>query len=243
MMTAPALRAGATVRSHRRLVSSRSLSSSLAAQSVSRRIRGYHAGVGRPEGSSAAPGPSPSEGSTPALARDLELIRAWQAGDRAAGATLLDHYRNLVFRACQRCGVRGEDDVLELWQDLVARILSHLPGLEQRVRSSFAGYLIWNVRDLAPRYRRRSSASVPAEPMIDPRATEGVWEAVQHCWEQLPPREHHVFELRFLQGLALGEVADHVGSNANAVAQSIFRLTRRMRACLEGQGFGGGGAS
>ena len=53
-----------------------------------------------------------------ALARDLELIRAWQAGDRTAGATLLDHYRNLVFRACHRTGVRAEDDILELWQEL-----------------------------------------------------------------------------------------------------------------------------
>ena len=175
----------------------------------------------------------------PILVRDRALIQAWVDGDADAGVTLLENYRGLVYRACVRFGVRRDDDVLDLWQELMVRVLGHLQTLAERVRASFAGYLIFNVRDLAVRYRRPPEAESP-EPARDRSGAHEAWDAIQHCWDELPPREHRVFELRYLQGHTLGEVATVLGSNANAIAQAIFRLGHKMRACLEGQGFRGG---
>ncbi len=172
----------------------------------------------------------------PIFERDLALVRAWATGDHHAGVALLDHYRNLVRRACGRFGVRSEDAVADLWQDLVVRVLGHLPTLETRLQRSFAGYLVFHVRDLAG--RRRAAAPAEAdEPAHDPRGARDAWDGIQHCWGRLRGREHRVFELRYLQGKALGEIAELLGSNANAVAQVVFRLARKMRECLEGQGF------
>lgn len=189
---------------------------------------------------SGAPIPDDQEGALdPILGRDRALIDAWVGGDPEAGMTLVENYRGLVYRACVRFGVRGDEDVLDLWQELMVRVLGHLPTLAARVRTSFAGYLIFNVRDLAVRYRQRPETESP-EPAFDRRGAHDAWDAIQHCWDELPPREHRVFELRYLQGHSLGEAAVILGSNANAIAQAIFRLGHKMRACLEGQGFRGG---
>jgi RNA polymerase sigma factor (sigma-70 family) len=178
----------------------------------------------------------------PAIERDLDLIARWQQGDTAAGVELMDHYAGLVRLVARRCGVRGDRDLLDLWQDLLVRVLQHLPDLEQRVHSSFAGYLAWQARDLAAKFRQRRPAAVQAaEPVAlpaDPAERSEFWQAVLLCEQALPPGEQRVFALRFREGLGLGEVADRTGSNANAVAQSVFRLVRRMRACLQGRGFG-----
>jgi RNA polymerase sigma factor (sigma-70 family) len=71
------------------------------------------------------------------------------------------------------------------------------------------------------------------EPISQPQ-TERVdlWDAIHRCWQKLPPREHEVFRMRYLEGLDLRAIADALASNANAVAQNVFRLSRRMRACL-----------
>lgn len=184
----------------------------------------------------------------PTLDRDLALIGRWQRGDTSAGVELLDHYADLVRLVARRCGVRCDRDLLDFWQDLVLRVLQHLPDLDRRVHTSFAGYIGWQARDLASRFRRpRLMAGEPPEPMAvepDPAERSEFWQAVAACEQALPAGEQRVFALRFRDGLSLGEVAEQTASNANAVAQSVFRLVRRMRACLGERGFGlpGGGA-
>lgn len=180
------------------------------------------------------------------LQRDLQLLERWRAGEAAAGVELLDHYVAYVHRIALRLGVpRGEFD--EFWQDLVLRLVQTLPDLPARVRSSFAGYLAWQVRDLLRNWRRRTrrAALVVDDAAAAPAPTPGMqgafWEALRDCSGRLPPREQAVFEHRFLGGLDLGTVAARVGSNANAVAQAVFRLVRRLRDCLQSKGFDGPG--
>lgn len=177
------------------------------------------------------------------LARDLDLVRRWQAGDHDAGLELLDGYASLIRVVAFRAGVRQTPDLLELHQDLVVRLLDRLPTLAASIESSFAGWLAWQVRDLAKRRRVRQAspagAVVPGpEPVAaDPREAAAVWEAIRNCQQRLPDGEREVFELRYIDGLSLPEAAARLASNTNAVAQSTFRLVRRMRACLGAQGF------
>jgi RNA polymerase sigma factor (sigma-70 family) len=155
-------------------------------------------------------------------------------------------YAEFVRVVARRCGVRDAPGHLELWQELLLRVLQHLPGLHERVHGSFAGYLAWQVRDLAPSVRSRPGPLVFAavEPQVvdaDSAERAEFWRAVAACEEALPVGERAVFRLRFRDGLALAEIAAQQASNANAVAQSLFRLVRRMRGCLRLRGFGLGG--
>jgi RNA polymerase sigma factor (sigma-70 family) len=181
-----------------------------------------------------------------ALLRDRELLHRWRCGDAAAGVTLLDSYAAYVRRIAGRLGV-CVGDFEEFWQDLVLRLMEQLPTLQERLRTSFAGYLAWQVRDLVRNARRKSRLHTLPEietatsDLEAPAVRSAFWEALGACAEQLPPMEQKVFELRFLSGLDLGEVAARVGSNANAVAQAVFRLTRRLRDGLTAKGFDGPG--
>lgn len=187
------------------------------------------------------PEPPPPPGPAPAiLERDRALLRRWAAGDRDAGTELLGHYRGLFYRTCLRFGLRDEERMLEVYHDVVLGILEDLAQLAQQVHKSFAGFLAWRVRTAIRSHRRRETESVAVVP--EPGTGDGTgrvlaWEAIEHCWERLPPREHKVFELRYLHELSLKETAAVLGSNVNAVGQSAFRLIRRMRECLRQSGY------
>lgn len=180
-------------------------------------------------------------GSSAALRRDRELLHRWRDGDRDAGLELLDHYAALERVVAFRLGVREPHALLELHQELVLRMLDQLPTLAERIDTSFAGWLAWQVRDLARDRRRRREVELhdhhDATDGVDVSERSATWDAIGSCKDRLPERERAVFELRYLEGLSLQEVAERLSSNANAVAQSIFRLVRKMRACLGTQGF------
>jgi DNA-directed RNA polymerase specialized sigma24 family protein len=88
---------------------------------------------------------------------------------------------------------------------------------------------------------RKQDLPLPELEPGTPDKTGGVlaWEAIENCWDRLPPREHQVFALRYLQEMSLKETALALGSNVNAIGQSIFRLVRKMRDCLSRAGYGG----
>jgi RNA polymerase sigma factor (sigma-70 family) len=183
-------------------------------------------------------------------ARDLQLLERWRRGDREAGATLLGFYKGGFHRLCIRFGVRDAEVEVEIFQEVVLATLRALPTLPEKLSKSFSGWFSWQVRDAIGRRRRaeKEAAALPESLSSDDAAHDArsaLREAIKHCWDRLPPVEHRVFELRFLKGLSLKEAADAVGSNANAVGQSVFRLSRKMRDCLSASGFddAGSGAS
>ena len=121
-------------------------------------------------------------------------------------------------------------------------IVQELPTLPERIERSFAGWLGWRVRDALTRRRRNLKLLDPlpaGEPAAggDAHADLALREALSRCADRLPSREHRVFALRFLGGLSLKETAEALASNVNAVSQSLFRLSRKMRACLETAGY------
>ncbi|MFO0982344.1 MAG: sigma-70 family RNA polymerase sigma factor [Planctomycetota bacterium] len=179
-------------------------------------------------------------GERAALHRDLDLLRRWRAGDGQAGMALLQHYQRLFYRTCLKFGLRDEDKMMEILQDVVVRLMEGLPALPERVAKSFGGFFYWQVRDAVLKERRRM---LSIEPLLDgmagadqSRALEA-WDAVESCWKKLPPRESKVFELRYLHGMSLKETAASLCSNVNAIGQAIFRLSAKMKECLERAGY------
>ena len=188
--------------------------------------------------SSLAPRRSPGEAAT----RDGHLLRRWRSGDADAGADLLHAYSAFIERTCRRLGVREDNEVLDIHQDLVLRLLDKLAILPELVQSSFAGYVAWQLRDLVKRRRLAASGRVDASlvpPQLSADHGPGVvaGDAIEQCSQRLPPRERQVFELRYRQGMSTKEVALAIESNENAVAQGVFGLSRGMRARLRLAGF------
>ena len=180
------------------------------------------------------------------LKADRALLVRWRDGDRQAGETLLLRHKQFVHGVAVRCGVHGEDAIVEVFQDVVLAAVRELPSLPERIETSFAGWLAWQVRDVLSRRRRaeRPTAPMDAEPAA-PRSTGSgapgdfaIREAVERCAEALPPREREVFALRFVAGLEIAEAASALSLAPNAVSQAVFRLSRRLRACLRQAGFG-----
>ena len=175
-----------------------------------------------------------------ALARDLLSLRHWRAGDTDAGLELLERYEVFFRKTCHRFGVRSQEDLEETYQEVVLDLQSHIDDIPNRVQTSFAGFYSWRIRNAIQRMRSKTrSEGVDTEEegtTHDPDRL-AAWESIERCWGKLPPREHEVFDLRFLREMSLKEVASAIGSNVNAVGQAIFRLSRKMRECLARAGF------
>jgi RNA polymerase sigma-70 factor (ECF subfamily) len=69
-------------------------------------------------------------------------------------------------------------------------------------------------------------------PAADPPARV---EALQHCLGRLPAAGREVLRLRYEGGLSCGEVAGRLRRSVDAVYQTLSRLHRRLRECVEEQ--------
>jgi len=173
---------------------------------------------------------------------DLTLLRKWRDGDRESGATLLRSCKAGFYGLCSRLGVRDEEETVEIFQEVVLATLRELQWLPERIVKSFSGWFSWQTRAAITQRRRKLAIRTHELPEIashepEPAQAAALREAIRKCSEKLPPVEQQVFTLRFLGGRSLKETADELGSSVNAVGQSIFRLSRKMRACLAASGF------
>src|SRR5271163_2517317 len=97
---------------------------------------------------------------------DAILVRAAQAGDRAAFGRLYERYARMVHGVLlAKVPVSAVDDLL---QDVFLRALRRLSTL--RESASFGAWLVTIARNLANDYHRRS---LPEEPLADDAAVVG----------------------------------------------------------------------
>jgi RNA polymerase sigma-70 factor (ECF subfamily) len=172
---------------------------------------------------------------------DLELLKRWRSGDRNAGIDLLDGSRQHFDRTCARFGLFDPDARLDVFQDVILRLVSGLADLPERIERSFAGWLGWQIRDAISQWRRKNRRvldlpSTLAESESWSEQSQEILQAIRRCAEKLPPAERSVFEARFLDGQSVADIAKRLGKAANSISQAIFRLSRRMRECLENSG-------
>ncbi|HKB16212.1 MAG TPA: sigma-70 family RNA polymerase sigma factor [Planctomycetota bacterium] len=191
------------------------------------------------------PPPAPDAGTPESVAErslEEELLDRWRAGDREAGGRLLEGQRNLVFWTCRRHGLRTEEEIADLYQEVVLRISRTLPRL--RIERSFAAYVRRTTENTIADRGRTPPVPAPLEEVAepaDPRPSTpdlALREAVERCRGRLTPLEDAVYERRFVQGQEYEEVARRLGKTANHVGVTLFRLVRKMKRCLEASGYG-----
>jgi RNA polymerase sigma-70 factor (ECF subfamily) len=163
------------------------------------------------------------------------LILRCQAGDGLAFAELFDRYGpRLQYYLRKLAGDALEmDDLLqEVWFD-VFRALPKLadPG-------AFPAWLYRVARDRAFRHLRRRRP--PCEPVaaheladrdVEFTADDVAW--VHSALDRLPPEHREVLVLRFLEGMAYGDVAQVVGCALGTVKSRIYHAKRGLRRAIE----------
>ncbi len=181
--------------------------------------------------------------SEPSFSRDRCLLRAWQRGDEEKGLELLSHYEAWFLSRCRRYGARSEEEQLDLYQDVVLRILTRLSRL--RIESSFGGYLRQVLVSVLRERKEKATRGTPIKneprdrresPMAAVEKDE-FWEAAAECEGGLTESEVRVFAGRIFETTSFADLATKLGTSLGNLYVIYFRARRKMRRCMEGKGF------
>jgi RNA polymerase sigma-70 factor (ECF subfamily) len=141
---------------------------------------------------------------------DQELIAAVNCGDADAFEDLYWRYRDWVVRLALRF-TQDEDLALDVLQEVFVYFMRKFPGFE--LRCELKTFLYPAVRNVALGMRRKSERYVsdsetldqtPAQP-ISPEGSPG--DTLLAIVSALPEQQREVLMLRFVDGLALSEIA------------------------------------
>jgi len=146
----------------------------------------------------------------PPIATDQELIAAANRGDFEAFEELYRRYRDWVVKLALRF-THDEDLALDVLQEVFVYFMKKFPGFE--LRCELKTFLYPAVRNLAIGMRRKVERYVSNEEMIaqapsGPASREGAAsDVLMVLVGALPEMQQEVLLLRFVDGLALNEIA------------------------------------
>lgn len=181
-----------------------------------------------------------------------QLIRAAQAGDRAAFEQLVRAYDQSILRLAMNM-LRSPEDARDIYQETFLRVYRNLGQF--RFDCSFHTWVYRIATNLCldqlrrRKVRREEPAvlateegtvdrmdSVPEERADgDPlRSLESgqIRKRVREALADLTPRERTVFEMRHYDGMRLRNIGDVLGTSEEAAKNCLFRATQKMRAAL-----------
>lgn len=178
---------------------------------------------------------------------DAQLIRRAASADPVACRQIVDRHARTLFRTC--LSVLGDPQLAEdAVQDAFVLAFRHLAQFDGR--SPFEAWLRRIARNAALAIvRRDQTARAHAAPRDDEAELEVMDDAssvdplrraagdelrgrLDAALDALSPAERTAFLLRHVEQHSLAEIADALGSNANAIKQTLFRGVRKLRAAL-----------
>ena len=183
--------------------------------------------------------------------RDLERVRASQAGDRGAFDQLVDQYKEIVYSVAYRFA-RDPDLAMDLAQDVFIRAYRGIRTFKGK--SSFSTWLYRIAVNTCIDYTRRRSRSIDpytvpeevaeyadsepvgAEPAVGPDGlalASELGEQIQRAIDALPSYHKSVFVLYEIKGLSYKEIAEVVGCSIGTVMSRLHYARKKLRAMLE----------
>ncbi|HWF39048.1 MAG TPA: sigma-70 family RNA polymerase sigma factor [Candidatus Acidoferrales bacterium] len=183
------------------------------------------------------------------------LVRKAQEGDRLAFEELVRRYDREVLRLALNLVHRAED-ARDIYQESFLRVYRNLHRF--RFECSFYTWLYRITTNVALDFLRRRTSHKEDQAPILPDEPEGstrdffdrqaamsaasnpersvlgleLGEKIQEAMKTLSARERMVFEMKHYQGLRLRAIGDLLGTSEETVKNSLFRATRKLRACL-----------
>ncbi|HXG77633.1 MAG TPA: sigma-70 family RNA polymerase sigma factor [Gaiellaceae bacterium] len=174
---------------------------------------------------------------------DAELVRRCRSGDQAAWEALVERYSRYVYAICTRGFRLSDDDAEDVFQDVFARVFTHL----DRLRDASA-LRPW----IAQLTRRRCLDAVSGQAREQPAAeplgedVEGALDeldeafAVREALGQLSEACQEILDRFFARDQSYRTISADLALPAGTIASRIARCLRRLRSELEGRSEGGG---
>jgi RNA polymerase sigma-70 factor, ECF subfamily len=133
-----------------------------------------------------------------------------------------DLFQDVCLRAIRECQkIEGVGHLLP-WARRVARQRA-IDHLRRRQRAPLL--LDASVLDLL----EDAWADEDASPLAD------LIPALRHCLDKLTARARQIVKLRYVDGLAVGKVADVMAAQADAIYQAIWRIHKTLSECVQRQ--------
>ncbi len=175
------------------------------------------------------------------LERDLQWLREAKEGNLNRLQDLVMAYWKSIRYVAWKYGIRSENDLEEIYQDLIIRLLEKLQKLQ--IKSSFGGYLSSMLRTIIRERRRgpqiteiedRFNTSEPGpQKMLE---LNEIRQAVVDCKGTLNEREARAFEARFFEEIPYSDLAKEFAVTSNNLYVILHRALEKMRSCLESKG-------
>ena len=184
---------------------------------------------------------------------EMDLIRAAQAGSRAAFDALVRQYEHQVLRLALHL-TGSEHDAEDIYQEAFLKAYRYIGNF--RFECSFYTWIYRIVTNLClDQLRRRKTRREDHAVMVDRSGDEidllaGVSddrafsnpareldrkmlaEKIQAALGKLTPRERMVFELKHYQGLRLRTIGEMLNTTEETAKNTLFRATKKLRSQL-----------
>ena len=159
---------------------------------------------------------------------DAKLVERARRGDAAAFEALYDRYEGWVGALARRiCG--NSDDALDVLQETFIYFFRKLPTFE--LRAQLKTFLYPVVKHIAIRRREKSQRHATLE--VDREAPARPEGGVEGMLDALPAEQQEIAWLRFVDGLALREIADALGIPLGTVKSRLHAAIHALRERLQ----------
>jgi RNA polymerase sigma-70 factor (ECF subfamily) len=186
-------------------------------------------------------------------AQEMELIRAAQAGSRAAFDALVRQYEHQVLRLALHL-TGSEHEAEDIYQEAFLKAFRYIGNF--RFECSFYTWIYRIVTNLClDQLRRKKTRREDAAVVLDHSGDEidilasvsdnrsfsnparelerkMMGEKIQAALGKLTPRERTVFELKHYQGLRLRTIGEMLNTTEETAKNTLFRATKKLRAQL-----------
>ncbi len=184
---------------------------------------------------------------------DLELVRAFQAGDDEAFGKLVARYQRKVYSVALSM-VKNPEDAMDIAQDAFIKVHRYLGGFQGS--SSFYTWLYRIVVNLCIDHLRRAgkriqvdfdermgnqnqaaegTAMVASRQDVDPGKMLGRKELAEHireAVEALPPYHRAVIVMREIDGMSYAEIAKAMNVSKGTVMSRLHHARQKLQKSL-----------
>ena len=182
---------------------------------------------------------------------DTDILDLLNARDQSGLTALSDKYGALCQKMCMQI-LGSREDAEECLNDALLKIWESIPPNRPE---SLSGYLVTVCRRIAIDRRRgalreKRGGGMPELPLDElsaclasPDSPEDVFDgraltdAVNRFLDTLPAETRVMFILRYWYCLPVSEIAAEVGGGASRVKMTLMRTRKKLRACLEQEGY------
>lgn len=167
---------------------------------------------------------------------DQQLVERANSGDRTAFETLYLRYKDWAFRIALRETGRDEALAADAVQESFLYLLTKFPGFELRAKmTTFLYPVVKHSAQAVDRKRRRTTPTAPSTDENSPQASAAApsnpssLDGLRAAVSGLPEHQQEIVFMRFLDDMALNEIALALGIPLGTVKSRLHHAIAALR--------------